>query len=455
MLTSTPVPISQSGDSPVGTLDPLFTGIHTNYMIVYTDKTKRIKTIDNNPGSNFSNFDKYNYFKNLKLYCEIGIKKLGTQSYTSSLNLFHNLHYQVVKDYLTKKHPTVEIQTITLKKYNQYDYNKTISEIFDYTIDDLNNSIVILKSTTDKIDYIYIHKNIPNIKVDKLYQSIDLNNFIGYQIEKTTEVGGISHGNILNLNTGLFEFATLSPATPTPVATLSPTMPTPVATLNASERFEIREYLSAESRHNEINKILREIRFKNISSDRAAYKKLNKFVLNFTNIMYEINKKDVPAICREINRFEYKDDYIYIWYKNGMGISNAVSIREIERQNTLKKFNKDYIKKIITAYKGNLILMNHINILKNDINKWRELIDNNDYIIAEIEILLHRAYPFKRIERVLNTDALFGMTKELLTAEFPTKDMIEKYRIIQNHVNHLPYTKPWDHLHLYQFVHHL
>ena len=51
--------------------------------------------------------------------------------------------------------------------------------------------------------------------------------------------------------------------------------------------------------------------------------------------------------------------------------------------------------------------MNHINILKNDVNKWRELIDdiNNDYVIAEIELLLHRAYPFNGIERKLKDSA--------------------------------------------------
>ena len=97
---------------------------------------------------------------------------------TSPLNKFLNLDYQVVKDYLTKKkHPTITIQTITLTKYMKTPQDN-ISELFNHPIQDLNNSIVILKSINDKIDYIYIHKSIPNIKVRYLNQSIDLNNFI-------------------------------------------------------------------------------------------------------------------------------------------------------------------------------------------------------------------------------------------------------------------------------------
>ena len=74
--------------------------------------------------------------------------------------------------------------------------------------------------------------------------------------------------------------------------------------------------------------------------------------------------------------------------------------------------------------------MNHINILKKDVNNWRELIDdiNNDYVIAEIEILLHRAYPLNGIERKLKNNP---NTIKALTPPFPTKDEIEEYVITQ------------------------
>ena len=161
---------------------------------------------------------------------------------------------------------------------------------------------------------------------------------------------------------------------------------------------------------------------KEADEDWSDYRKalfragLNRLVFNLSRIMYK--KFDdgyeygIPAndFCSEINQFKYWHKHIYVWYR--------------------LEGNKKIVKKIIHPDRGNVILMNHINILKNDVNKWRELIDdiNNDYVIAEIELLLHRAYPFNGIERKLKDSA---DTIKALTPPFPTKDMIENYIVTE------------------------
>ena len=120
----------------------------------------------------------------IRIYLDESKRIINVVDMKSYFNSFHNLDYESVKNILETKYPTTTIQTITLTKYKEGPHDSQ-TELFNHPIEDLNNSIVILKSTTNKIDYIYIHKSIPNITVNKLYQSIDLNNFIGYDFRSS------------------------------------------------------------------------------------------------------------------------------------------------------------------------------------------------------------------------------------------------------------------------------